>query len=243
MVVIASDHRLLKVSWRGEPWWTARCRPFGQEDTGRCDEQVGIGLLKAVDSVCFDMFWPLGVTFPGWNLPVNALLVSKRWSNFQQVPWSSFFLHNHNESHRITMNHSRFLEDLLLVLEDGKIGSMGSYEELQRSSATLKASLWSLWRSGRGPWKVRKTRDPQNCWIWVINIIYWLVLNDSDWCWMILNDVEWYSMISRVKSCLMWEVVCLFRSWSSAFKALKRSFSKSLKLIWTNIFTCKVVCF
>jgi hypothetical protein len=39
------------------------------------------------------------------------------------------------------MNHSRFLEDLLLVLEDGKIGSMGSYEELQRSSATLKASL------------------------------------------------------------------------------------------------------
>ena len=106
MVVIASDHRLLKVSWRGEPWWTARCRPFGQEDTGRCDEQVGIGLLKAVDSVCFDMFWPLGVTFPGWNLPVNALLVSKRWSNFQQVPWSSFFLHNHNESHRITMNHN-----------------------------------------------------------------------------------------------------------------------------------------
>ena len=98
MVVIASDHRLLKVSWRGEPWWTARCRPFGQEDTGRCDEQVGIGLLKAVDSVCFDMFWPLGVTFPGWNLPVNALLVSKRWSNFQQVPWSSFFC-------TITMNH------------------------------------------------------------------------------------------------------------------------------------------
>eukprot|EP00434_Breviolum_minutum_P026643 symbB.v1.2.023547.t1/scaffold2160.1/size87486/2 len=31
--------------------------------------------------------------------------------------------------------------DLLLVLEDGKISSMGSYEELQRSSATLKALL------------------------------------------------------------------------------------------------------
>lgn len=43
----------------------------------------------------------------------------------------------------VAMNRLEFASqcDLLLVLEDGKIGSMGSYEELQRSSATLKALL------------------------------------------------------------------------------------------------------
>ena len=210
MVVIASDHPRLKVSWRGEPLVA-----------GLLGTKTRVVAMNRLESGCFFKQWTRCVLtcfdHLGWRFQAGICqsmrsLSAKGEATSSKYHGSPFFLHNHNESHRITMNHneshritmnhneshritmnhSRFLEDLLLVLEDGKIGSMGSYEELQRSSATLKASLWSLWRFGRGPWKVRKTRDPQNCWIWVINIIYWLVLNDSEWCWMILNDVEWY---------------------------------------------------
>ena len=127
----------LSVNLRMEVLWSAQVN----------DAELDV-MYNCIAHRCFFLFSGILLsncsTLKGWNLPVNVPLGSTA-SHFScnSILLSTSYKSGDLELMTLwvcglwTMEDS---QDLLLVLEDGKISSMGSYEELQRSSATLKAS-------------------------------------------------------------------------------------------------------
>ena len=105
MVVIASDHpRLLKVSWRGEPLVA-----------GLLGKKTRVVAMNRLELGCFFKQWTRCVLtcfdHLGWRFQAGICqsmrsLSAKGEATSSKYHGAPFFLHNHNESHRITMNHN-----------------------------------------------------------------------------------------------------------------------------------------
>ena len=177
-----SSQTSFQVSWRGEPWWTARWpQAFWARRHGSLRWTGWNWRNWAAESRWKQWIWHIltcwtttfWVTFPGWNLPVNALLVSKRWSMVKQlpafVPWSSFFFaqkinESHRESHRESQKKSQKKSQ---QISGGFAAGLGRrknwfYGKLWRAPAQQchaeGLGLWSFGDLGEDLfWKVRKT--------------------------------------------------------------------------------------